>query len=104
MAALIQELRARYHDRYIILDSPPPAMAPETSAISKWVDGILIVVKYGATPMNLVEELMAQLDREKIIGAVINKFSVREFRRYSYSKYYGYSYKKYSRGARQPTA
>jgi len=104
MAALIQELRARYHDRYIILDSPPPAMAPETSAISKWVDGILIVVKYGATPMNLVEELMAQLDREKIIGAVINKFSVREFRRYSYSKYYGYSYKKYSRSARQPTA
>jgi len=104
MAALIQELRARYHDRYIILDSPPPAMAPETSAISKWVDGILIVVKYGATPMDLVEELMAQLDREKIIGAVINKFSVREFRRYSYSKYYGYSNKKYSKDGKRPPA
>ena len=104
MAALIQELRARYHDRYIILDSPPPAMAPETSAISQWVDGILIVVKYGATPMDLVEELMGQLDREKIIGAVINKFSVREFRRYSYSKYYGYSYKKYSKDGRRPPA
>jgi protein-tyrosine kinase len=104
MAALIQELRARYHDRYIILDSPPPVMAPETSAISKWVDGILIVVKYGATPMDLVEELMTHLDREKIIGAVINKFSVREFRRYSYSKYYGYSYKKYSKDGRRPPA
>jgi Mrp family chromosome partitioning ATPase len=104
MAALIQELRARYHDRYIILDSPPPAMAPETSAISKWVDGILIVVKYGATPMDLVEELMAQLDREKIIGAVINKFSVREFRRYSYRKYYGYSNKKYSKDGKRPPA
>jgi exopolysaccharide/PEP-CTERM locus tyrosine autokinase len=104
MAALIQELRARYHDRYIILDSPPPAMAPETNAISKWVDGILIVVKYGATPMDLVEELMAQLDREKIIGAVINKFSVREFRRYSYRKYYGYSNKKYSKDGKRPPA
>jgi protein-tyrosine kinase len=104
MAALIQELRARYHDRYIILDSPPPVMAPETSAISKWVDGILIVVKYGATSMDLVEELMTRLDREKIIGAVVNKFNVREFRRYSYSKYYGYSNKKYSKDGKRPPA
>ena len=103
MAALIQELKARYHDRYIILDSPPPMMAPETSAIAKWVDGILLVVKYGATPMDLVEELMTHLDRGKIIGAVINQFNVREFRRSSYSKYYGYSYKKYSKdGKRRP--
>lgn len=35
MAALIQELRARYHDRYIIIDSPPPMITPETSVISK---------------------------------------------------------------------
>lgn len=101
MAALIKEVKARYHDRYIILDSPPPIMASETSAIAKWVDGILIVVKYGATSMDLVEELMTHLDREKIIGAVINKFSVREFRRYSYSKYYGYSYSKYAKDARR---
>jgi exopolysaccharide/PEP-CTERM locus tyrosine autokinase len=104
MAALIQELKARYHDRYIILDSPPPMMAPETSAIAKWVDGILLVVKYGATPMDLVEELMTHLDREKIIGAVINKFNLREFRRYSYSKYYRYSYKKYSKDGKRHSA
>jgi exopolysaccharide/PEP-CTERM locus tyrosine autokinase len=96
MAALIQELRARYHDRYIILDSPPPMMAPETSAIAKWVDGILLVVKYASTPMDMVEELMAHLDREKIIGAVINKFNLREFRRYSYNKYYN-KYKSYQK-------
>lgn len=100
MASLIQELKARYHDRYIILDSPPPMMASETSAISKWVDGILLVVRYGATPIDLVEELMTHLDREKIVGAVINKFNEREFRRYSYSKYYGYSYKKYTKNVR----
>jgi capsular exopolysaccharide synthesis family protein len=96
MAALIQELRVRYPDRYIIFDSAPPMMAPETSAIAKWADGTLLVVKYGTTPMELVEQLIALLDREKIIGAVINKFSQREFRRYSYSKYYGYDYRKQS--------
>jgi exopolysaccharide/PEP-CTERM locus tyrosine autokinase len=98
MAALIEELKARYDDRYIIIDSPPPMMAPETSAIAKWVDGILVVVKYG-TPMDLVEELVSQLDREKIIGVVINKINQREFRSYSYKKYYASS-KYYPAGLR----
>jgi capsular exopolysaccharide synthesis family protein len=87
MAALIEELKARYDDRYVILDSPPPLMAPETSAIAQWVDGILVVVKFG-TPMDLVQELVSHLDREKIIGVVINKVNQREFRSYSYKKYY----------------
>jgi protein-tyrosine kinase len=104
MSALIQELKARYDDRYIIIDSPPAMMAPETSAIAKWVDGILLVVKYGFTPMYAVEELVTQLDREKIIGAVINKFSLREFQHYSYNKYYGYSYGKYKKDGRRHTA
>jgi protein-tyrosine kinase len=104
MAALIQELKTRYHDRYIILDSPPPMMAPETSAIAKSVDGILLVVKYGATSMDLVEELMTHLDREKIIGAVINQFNTREFRRYSYNKYYRYPYKKSSNDGQRHSA
>lgn len=87
MAALLEELKARYEDRYIILDSPPPTMAAETLAIAQWVDGILVVVKYG-TPLDLVEELLAHLDREKLVGAVINKFNLREFRRYAYRNYY----------------
>jgi protein-tyrosine kinase len=90
MAALIEELKARYDDRYIIIDSPPLMMAPETSAIAKWVDGILLVVKYG-TPMDLVEDLVSHLDREKIIGVVMNKINQREFRSYSYKKYYASS-------------
>jgi exopolysaccharide/PEP-CTERM locus tyrosine autokinase len=97
MAALIQELKARYPDRYIIFDSPPPMMAPETGAIANWADAVLLVVKYGTTPMEMVEQLVALLDREKIIGAVINRFNVREFRRYSYNKYYRYAYKKYAK-------
>jgi exopolysaccharide/PEP-CTERM locus tyrosine autokinase len=87
MAALIQELKARYPDRYIIFDSPPPMMAPETGAIAKWSDGVLVVVKYG-TPMALVEDLVAHLDREKIIGVVINRVHPRDYQRYSYKKYY----------------
>ena len=88
MSALVAELKARYEDRYIIIDSPPPLMAPETSALAKWVDGILVVARYGSTPLDLVEELISQLDREKVIGAVINRINLRDFRRYAYKKYY----------------
>jgi hypothetical protein len=35
-----------------------------------------------------VGELVAQLDREKVIGAVINRIHLRDFRRYAYKKYY----------------
>ena len=93
MSALVAELKARYEDRYIIIDSPPPLMAPETSALAKWVDGILVVARYGSTPLDLVEELISQLDRKKVIGAVINRINLRDFRRYAYKKYYN----KYSR-------
>jgi hypothetical protein len=35
-----------------------------------------------------VEELISQLDRKKVIGAVINRINLRDFRRYAYKKYY----------------
>jgi capsular exopolysaccharide synthesis family protein len=96
MSALVGELRERYKDRYILIDSPPPMVAPETAALAQWVDGILVVARYGSTPLGLVEDLIAQLDREKIIGAVINRIPSRDFQRYAYKKYYG-KYRSYQR-------
>ena len=93
MAALIEDLKKRYDNRFLIIDSPPPTLAPETVAMAKHVDGILVVIKYGSTPVHLVEELIENLGREKIIGAVINRFDSRIS-----TKYYGYTkYLKYYR-------
>ena len=93
MASLLDELKARYQDRYLIIESPPPMLAPETVAIAKQVDAIIVVIKFGSTPMDVVEELIDNLGKEKIIGAVINRFDART------SRYYGYrKYGKYYRG------
>jgi capsular exopolysaccharide synthesis family protein len=74
MANLIDEVQSRYEDRYLIIDSPPPMLAPETSAIAKRIDAIIVVIKYGETPISLIEQMMASLGKEKIIGAVLNRF------------------------------
>ena len=99
MAVLIDELKSRYHDRYLIIDSPPPLMGPETDAIAKRVDGIIIVIKCGSTPFDLVDQMIRNMGKEKIIGAVINQYDMPSSRHYSYRKYSKY-YKKYHNRSR----
>lgn len=75
MARLIEEVTLRYPDRLIIVDSPPPKMTSESNAISRHVDAILIVIRYRQTPKELVSELIESLEREKIVGIVLNWYS-----------------------------
>ena len=49
MRRLIHEVKSRYSDRYIIIDTPHPYLTSETSVISRQVDGIVIVIKQGQT-------------------------------------------------------
>ena len=90
MSELLAEATARYHDRLIILDSPPPSMTAETSVLARWVDGVIIVIKYGETPREGVTDVIEKMGKEKIIGAVINSFEVYSSR--YYGKYYGKAY------------
>lgn len=84
MKALLEEVKNRYEDRYIIIDSPPPPMAAETNAIINYVDGVILVVKAGKTPRQAVAEVIEQIGKEKILGLVMNRSDQ------SVKKYYGY--------------
>ena len=87
MSELLKEATERYHDRLIILDSPPPTLTAETSVLARWVDGVVIVVKHGKTPREGVSDVIDKIGREKIIGAIMNNFEVYSSR--YYGKYYG---------------
>lgn len=94
MADLLEEVKNRYPDRYIILDSSPPLLTSETSAVAKLVDGIVAVVRCGRTSKAVFLELIDSLDKEKILGIVMNHVDIRS------KKYYGYGkYSKYYRGS-----
>jgi exopolysaccharide/PEP-CTERM locus tyrosine autokinase len=87
MTNLLFEVRARYDDRLILIDSPPP-MAAETRAIARQVDAIIIVVRQGKTKRELVNETIEKLGRDKVVGVVMNRMAR------SVSNYYG-RYKRY---------
>ncbi len=91
MRALLAEVRDRYPDRHIILDSPPPQLTAETTALAQYVDGIILVVKYASTPKALLAELVEKLGQEKIIGVVMNSYRVPMTERYKYGKYTKYA-------------
>jgi len=95
MSELLVEVKERYEDRYIIIDSPPPQLTAETSAIARQVDGVILVIKYGSTPKDLVSDLVEIIGRGKILGCVLNWYDLKSSSYYGYGKYGKYS--KYSR-------
>ena len=96
MSQLLADVKTRYPDRYIIIDSPPPQLTAETGAIARQVDGIIIVVKFGSTRHELVEDTLKKLDKKKILGVIINRFDIQSMkygygRHGKYGKYYAKS-------------
>ena len=94
MKALWKETVSRYSDRYIIVDSQPPQLTAETTALANYIDGIVIVVKFGSTPKQMVKDLVEKLGKEKLIGVVFNGYHVPVTERYGYGRYNRYD-KKY---------
>ncbi len=98
MQALIQEFSSRYDDRYTILDSPPLLSTSEPEVLSKFVDGIVIVVRAGIVPRETLKQAISSLEKEKILGFVLNDL---EFKSPGLiSRYFGsdYSYRGYGYG------
>lgn len=95
MRRLINEVKLRYSDRYIIIDTPPPYLTSETSAISRQVDGIIIVIQQGKTRKKNILDLIDNYGKEKILGVVYN-FAKKPVG-YGYGKY---GYGKYGHGVK----
>ena len=92
MEALVNELRSRYSDRYIIFDSSPLLATTEPSVLTKLVDGIILVVRAGSTPRESVKQALTTIDPAKILGIVLNDLALQSkdlnARYFGTSKYY----------------
>jgi Mrp family chromosome partitioning ATPase len=58
----------------VIVDMPALAAGPDVRAASRWVDGYLLVVKWGATESELVRQALRSAGeaRPKFAGAILN--------------------------------
>ena len=87
MESLVTELKSRYNDRYIILDSSPILATTEPNLLDKLVDGIIFVVRAGETPRESVQQAIKLLKTEKIIGIVLNDMDFKSSA--LHSRYFG---------------
>ncbi|MCA1785068.1 MAG: polysaccharide biosynthesis tyrosine autokinase, partial [Desulfobacteraceae bacterium] len=72
MRRLLTEVKTRYSDRYVIIDTPPPYLTSETNALARHVDGIILVVRQGKTRKKEIQNILDIYGKEKIIGVVQN--------------------------------
>ena len=87
MSRLIEQLRQAYD--YIVVDLPPVTVVSDTLAISKLLDGVVMVVRAGVSDRQMLAEAMRQLD---MVGVRILGFVYREID--DGKKKYGYKYSK----------
>jgi len=73
MKTLVEEMKTRYEDRYIIFDSAPVLAGADAMALSALVDCVVMVVEEGRTGMGDVKKAVGMLPPEKILGFVINR-------------------------------
>lgn len=72
MGALMEELRARYKDRYMLLDTPSVQAFDDPAVIARQVEGIVFMVQSGTTDREEVMRALARLPEEKLVGIVLN--------------------------------
>lgn len=99
MGSLLTTLRKNYN--YIILDLPPLGAVADAQTVSKRTDGMIVVIKEGSCPKEMLEESLEQLRLAKchILGFVLNGVSEdtgKKYKGYKYSKYYNKNYKYYN--------
>ncbi len=89
MGILVQELKARYKDSYIVIDSTPIVSTSEPIILSQMVDGIIFVIMADKTRRDLVKAELKTIDPKKILGVVLNcaEFETSDYY-YKYRKYY----------------
>lgn len=69
---LLVQARQRYD--FVILDAPPVIPVPDCRQIAKWVDSFIMVVAAHHTPREAVEDALALLGRERVMGLVFNGY------------------------------
>ncbi len=92
MQAFMQDLKARYADRYIIIDTPPVLLFAETKKISAFADGTILVVREGQATLENITESIDILKGSNVMGIVYNNASLQNMNGRSYYHYYSHYY------------
>lgn len=97
MGEILDQLSEKYD--YIFIDTPPVTLVADATAMSKYVDGVIVVVRQNYTIHESLERARSSLDfaEAKILGYILNDVD-NLTNRYGNYKRYGYSYGRKTNG------
>jgi len=94
MGALIKELRKRY--TRILIDSPPITAVTDAMVLSRYADGVVVVIRAGDTVREVAKNGVQQLRAvgAHILGGILNAVDIGrdKYYYYYYYQYYHYYY------------
>jgi len=70
-ARLLTEVRRMFD--YIIIDAPPLGIFTDANVLMTRADGALLVVRAGKTKYNVIDKLLEQLPKDRMMGVVLNR-------------------------------
>ncbi|WP_353117820.1 XrtA-associated tyrosine autokinase [Nitratidesulfovibrio sp.] len=85
MEIMLQEMKRRYSDRYIIIDTAPVLPFAETRILSRIVDGVLLVARENMASVDGLRSTFEAIEGANVLGVVYNDAS-----RVSWPSYPGY--------------
>ena len=96
MTSILEKLSERYS--IIIIDTPPVNVVTDSMELARNVSGTIMVVRYGDTTTDDVDEAMKKIEFSKMnmLGFILNGVKTKHKGKY-YSKY-KYKYYKYDKG------
>jgi capsular exopolysaccharide synthesis family protein len=86
MRRVIQEARAAFD--WVIVDTPPVGLLPDANLLASMVDGAVLVVRAGSTPYHQVVRAIDALNRDRLLGVVLNSAQMSTNGSHNYYTYY----------------
>ena len=94
MATLVNLLREHYD--LVVIDTPPFVPMTDSQNVSRLVDKVVLVVRWGATPVPVLANTLKQMHKvgAPLAGSVLSQVDMAMHSKYGYGDY-GYHYAKY---------
>src|SRR5882724_8997500 len=70
-ARLVNDVRKMFD--YIIIDAPPLGIFTDANVLISRADGAMLVVRSGKTRYSIIDRLIEQIPRERLLGVVLNR-------------------------------
>jgi capsular exopolysaccharide synthesis family protein len=78
--------KASAHFDWVVLDTPPVVLLPDTNLLAAMVDVAVLVIQAGQTSYELIERAISAVGRDRVLGVVLNGVEDRDDQ-YSSSAY-----------------